>query len=152
MLVVQSNLANTYQMLGKLDEALRLRRDVHSGRLRLEGEESRNTLTEADNYAMNLLDLQRFEEANALLRKVMPVARRVLGDNNQTTLHMRWNYAKALCRATGATLDDVREAVATLEGTERTARRVLGGAHPLTGAMEKSLKTVRSKLAAINAP
>ena len=29
------------------------------------------------------------------------------------------------------TLDDLREAVTTLEDTERTARRVLGGAHPL---------------------
>ena len=31
-----------------------------------------------------------------------------------------------------ATLDDLREAVATLEDAERIARRVLGGAHPLT--------------------
>ena len=30
----------------------------------------------------------------------------------------------------GATLDDLREAVTTLEDTERIARRVLGGAHP----------------------
>ena len=28
-------------------------------------------------------------------------------------------------------VDDLREAVTTLEDTERTARRVLGGAHPL---------------------
>ena len=32
----------------------------------------------------------------------------------------------------GATLDDLREAVTTLEESERIARRVLGGAHPLT--------------------
>ena len=31
---------------------------------------------------------------------------------------------------TGATLDDLREAVTTLEELERTARRVFGGAHP----------------------
>ena len=31
-----------------------------------------------------------------------------------------------------ATLDDLREAVTTLEDTERIARRVFGGAHPLT--------------------
>ena len=68
------------------------------------------------------------------------------------SLRLRTVYAAALNNDPSATLDDVREAVATLEGTERTARRVLGGAHPLTGAMEKSLKTVRSKLAAINAP
>jgi len=29
------------------------------------------------------------------------------------------------------TLDDLREGVTTLEETERTARRVFGGAHPL---------------------
>ena len=31
---------------------------------------------------------------------------------------------------TGATLDDINEAVTTLEDTLRTARRVFGGAHP----------------------
>ena len=61
----------------------------------------------------------------------MPVARRVLGDSHDYTLKMRWNYAVALCNDEGATLDDLREAVTTLEDTERTARRVLGGAHPL---------------------
>ena len=43
----------------------------------------------------------------------------------------RSSYAEALYKDTGATLDDLREAVTTLEKTERTARRVLGGAHPL---------------------
>ena len=49
------------------------------------------------------------------------------------TLTMRWNYARALWNDDGATPDDLREAVTTLEETARTARRVLGGAHPLTG-------------------
>ena len=43
-----------------------------------------------------------------------------------------------------ATLDDLREAVTTLEGTERTARRVLGGAHPLTTGIEISLRNARA--------
>ena len=46
---------------------------------------------------------------------------------------MRWVYADALLGGRPrATLDDLREAVRTLEETERTARRVLGGAHPFT--------------------
>ena len=57
---------------------------------------------------------------------------------------MRWNYAKALYRAEGATLDDLHEAVTRLEDTERTARRVMGGAHPLTAAIEKSLRNARA--------
>ena len=62
---------------------------------------------------------------------MIPVARRVLGHDNDLTLQMRLNYARALYEDPGATLGDLREAVTTLEDTEQTARRVLGGAHPL---------------------
>ena len=41
------------------------------------------------------------------------------------------------CRDPGATLDDLREAVTTLEDLERAARRVMGGAHPLTSTIER---------------
>ena len=47
-------------------------------------------------YADSLSSLQRFEEAKSLLRKVMPVARRVLGEGNETSIRMRLCYAKAL--------------------------------------------------------
>ena len=43
----------------------------------------------------------------------------------------------------GATLDDLRESVTTLEEIERTARRVLGGAHPLTAGIEATLRRAR---------
>ena len=49
-------------------------------------------------------------------------------------------YAEALYQDPGATLDDLREAVTTLEDAKRTARRVLGGTHPVTDAMEGSLR------------
>ena len=61
----------------------------------------------------------------------MPVARRFLADNHRLTLRMRWNYAMVLFKAPSATLDDLREAVNTLEDATRIARRVLGGAHPV---------------------
>ena len=44
----------------------------------------------------------------------------------------------------GATLDDLREAVTTLEEIERTARRVLGGAHPLVVHIERVLHNARA--------
>ena len=62
------------------------------------------------------------QEAKTLLRKTMPVARRFLGENDVLTLRMRWNYARALYQDDGATLDDLREAVTTLEDTARTHR------------------------------
>ena len=54
-----------------------------------------------------------------------------------------------VCGAAGggrvcATLDDDREAVTTLEELERTARRVFGGAHPVTGGIKGDLRLARS--------
>ena len=47
-----------------------------------------------------------------------------------------------------ATLNDLREAVTTLEETDRTARRVLGGAHATTAEIELSLRNARAALRA----
>ena len=47
-----------------------------------------------------------------------------------------------------ATLDDLREAVTTLEETERTARRVFGSEHPLTKGIERALRESRAALSA----
>ena len=65
---------------------------------------------------------------------------------------MRKIYAEALCRVDGATVDNLREAVSTLEDTERTARRVLGGAHPTTTGIEAELRRARADLRAREAP
>jgi hypothetical protein len=63
-----------------------------------------------------------------------------------------WTYARALCKDPSATPDDLREAVTTLEETERTARRVLGGAHPLTEAIERHVGKSRAALRARETP
>ena len=110
--------------------------------------ENEDTLLTVNNYVNSLLQLRHFEEAKSLLRKSIPVARRIMGTGNVDTLRLRWNYAMALYRDTGATLDDLREAVTTLEEIERIARRVLGGAHPVTGGIEHDLKGFRAALRA----
>ena len=60
--------------------------------------------------------------------------------------------AEALYLNDGATLDNLREAVSTLEDTERTARRVLGGANPITKRIERSLRDARAELRARETP
>ena len=80
------------------------------------------------------------------------MAQRVAGEDAEVTLRMRWRYAEALCWDTAATLDDVREAVTTLEETLPTARRVLGGAHPFTVEVERNLGDVRAALRARETP
>ena len=110
------------------------------------------TILAANNYAVSLLTLKRLEEARSLLRRTIPVARRVLGESNQVMLKMRSMYAKTLYWDTSATLDDLREAVATNEEIERIARRVLGGAHPVTGKVEYELRNARAALRARETP
>ena len=129
-----------------------MRREVYSGWLKLLGEEHRNTLRETNNYAVSLSHLQRYQESKSLLRRTLPVARRALGDSDETTLRMKLIYTAALCNDEGATLDDLREAVTTLEPAERTARRVLGGAHPITGSVQSSLVRSREILASRETP
>ena len=111
-----------------------------------------DTVDAANNHAVSLIHSKRVREARALLCKALPVARRILGDNSDLTLIIRWNYATALYKDAGATLDDLREAVTTLEDTERIARRVLGGAHPIAKATYHILQEVRGGLRAREAP
>ena len=135
-----------YGSLGHLEKARSMERDVYSERLKLHGDQHKETLRAASNYASFLKNLSHFGEAKSLLRKVMPVARRVLGDNDGLTLKMRWIYAQSLYWNAGASLDDVREAVTTLEDAERIARRVLGGSHPTTAGIEAALRDARAAL------
>ena len=152
MLVVLNNLARTYEELGRLEEANRIKRDVYSGFLKLMGEEDFSTLRAAINYMGSLANLQRSEEAKALYRKTLPVARRVLGESSELTLGVRTNYAMAFCADPAATLDGLREAVTTLEESERVVRRVFGGDHPLTSSIEGGLRQARALLCVRETP
>ena len=58
----------------------------------------------------------------------------------------------ALYQDDAATLDDLREAVTTLEDTERIARRVFGGANPTTMGIEEDVRRGRAALRALETP
>ena len=59
---------------------------------------------------------------------------------------MRQNYAAVLYNDPGATLDDLREAVTTLEDLKRIARRVLGSDHPTVSTIKDDLRQARAML------
>ena len=147
LLGVLGNLALTYEELGR-PEALQMKQDVYNGNLKLNGEEHGNTLMAASNYTNLLLDLRRFEEARSLLRKMIPVARRALGEGAVNTLRMRWIYARAIYLDASATLNDLHESVETLESVARVWIRVFGEAHPETPKAQDALKIARGALAA----
>ena len=127
---------------------MRMSQNVYSGYLRLNGTEHRDTLISANDLAADLVELGCFEEAKSLLRTTMPVARRALGEGEAAELRMRSIYACTLYNDPNATLDDLNEAVNTLEEIERIARRVFGGAHPDVANIEKALQDARAVLRA----
>ena len=106
----------------------------------------------AVNYATSLERLKHHNEAKALMLRTIPVARRVFGESHELTIKMRWCYTAALCNDPGATLNDIREALTTLEDIERIARRVLGDAHPLTKWIEDGLQDAQDVLYARGLP
>ena len=151
ILTAQNNIARTYQLLGRHESALNMYRDVLSGYLKLLGESDTFTIMAASNYASALHNLNRFEEAKALLSRTMPVAQRVLGESNELTITIKCHYSWSLYEDTAATLGNLREAVTSLDDTERTARRVLGGGHPTVLKSEKCLQDARAALRAHSA-
>ena len=150
ILIVQGNLAIAYKELGRHEEALSMHRDVYSGFLKIRGEEDYETLVAANNYAVSILKVARSGEAKSLFRITIPVAQRVLGADNQLTIRMRKSYAAALCLDPAATIDDLRESVTTLEELAPTARRVLGGTHPVAVDIEVELQDACATLGARN--
>ena len=86
------------------------------------------------------------------MRRTLPVAKRVVGKNDETTLRMQWAYARALYEDPAATLDDLREAVTLLEDLAPTGRRVLGGSYPVTTYIERDLRDARAALRARETP
>ena len=74
------------------------------------------------------------------------------GEGYETTLRLRKVYAETLYKADGATRDDLREAVTTLEDAGRIAQRVFGGAHPTTMKIEEGLREARAALRARETP
>ena len=120
-----------------------MRGDIYSKRLKLDGEEHPSTLSAANNYAMLLITLRRFKEAKRLLRKVIPVARRVLGNEHNLTLSLCEDLSRATLLDGDSSAEEVREAVRALEDTLGVWRRVLGPQHPNTQRVQQNLEAYR---------
>jgi hypothetical protein len=142
----------------RCEEDLRLQRAVYLESVKSWGEGHFETVLEASKYANYLIALKRYKEVKELLRRTLPVAGCVLGKDVygerlvNILLRMRLVYAEALYKDAGATLDDLREAVATLERMTRgnAHRFVLGdNAHRprrFVEDIESSLRDARAAL------
>ena len=80
-------------------------------------------------------------------RPLLPLTRRVLGANDDTTLRLAHSYAYAVMNYAAASRDELVFAEKLLEDTVRRFRRVLGTAHPSTPRAEADLATLRRRIA-----
>ena len=111
------------------------------------GIESLETLINAHNLAYSLLRTGHVAETKPFLRKNITRARRSLGDEHDTTLDLRFLYAKTLLRA-NCTSAEMREAVTILVEIDTTSRRVFGSDHPQTVRYDEVLESARRIVAA----
>ena len=102
------------------------------------------TLVAASNVADSLINMQRFEEAKRVLRKVIPVAQRVLGTQNELTLSLREDLSRATLDGESSA-EEKREALRMLEELAGVMRRVLGPVHPDTSHAQGMLKVYRRR-------
>ena len=93
---------------------------------------------------MTLLRQKRFKEAKNVLRKVAPVAPRVLGNEHELTLSLREDLSRATLDG-GSSANEKRKALQMLEDTAAVMRRVLGPAHPDTLRAQESLEEYRQR-------
>ena len=116
---------------------------MYSGTVKLKGKQHAESITECGNLVINLLELRRFEEAKRLLREVIPVARRVLGNEHNLTLSLCEDLSRATLLDVESSANENREAVRALEDTLGVMRRVLGPQHPDTQRVQQNLEAYR---------
>ena len=82
-----------------------------------------------------------------LSRPLLPVARRVLGADNDMCLRLAHVYVHAVMECATPSRDELIFAEKLLEDTVRRLRRVFGISHPSTARAEDDLATLRRRLA-----
>ena len=140
--VVTANLALSYHLEGRADDALQLTRAVFREQRRLRGPRHPETLLAASNLAGLLLSRGNAAEALGLLREARRNASGLARDSD-VALRLTYNIAHALC-ATG----NHGEAEALAEENLILQNRVYGTSHPNAAAALELVGHVRAGLAA----
>ena len=84
-------------------------------------------------------------EAKQLLRNFHHVAKRELGERHEQTVVVTKRLAAALSYGPDASLGDVREAEALVEGALSTGRKAFGAQHPLNLEAAKQLAELQRR-------
>ena len=123
----RNNLANAYQDVGRLDEAITLHKQTLDARTRTLGPNHPDTLGSGDNLACAYRDVGRLDEAITVHKQTLDARTRTLGPNHPDTLDSRHNLAVAY-RDAGRLAQAIELHQQTLKDTEG----LLGPNHPDT--------------------
>ena len=130
----RNNLANAYQDVGRLDEAITLHKQTLDARTRTLGPNHPDTLGSGDNLACAYREAGRLDEAITLHKQTLDARTHILGPNHPDTLDSCHNLAVAYRDA--GRLD---EAIALYEQNLEDHTRILGPHHPNTLATRNNL-------------
>ena len=157
---LQTNIANTLQLLGRHDEAISRHRRILAGKefmLREGGWDAGNfaaviARVGSEDRLISILNLctaliereptsgTMLREARSLLRANMADAQRVLGPDSkyhEYAFSWRGNYVRSIYYDEDATMDDRREADEVADAAYEAARQTFGEEHPLTEKLER---------------
>ena len=98
---------------------------------------------------VSLLNLRNYTEIRSLLRKYLPLARRVMGHDHEVSRTMTETLAQSLFQQGAAPRDNVLEAAEILTEHNQRLRQIFGSAHPVTQRSERNLGSIRECLARI---
>ena len=133
-LASRNYLADAYESVGRLEEAITLYEQVLTDSIRVLGEDHPATLASRSNLADAYVSAGRLEEAITLYEQVLTDSIRVLGEDHPATLTSRSNLAYAHHAAGRLT-----EAITLYEQLLPDNIRVLGEDHPQTLTLRNNL-------------
>ena len=146
LISAKANLSACYEVLGRDEETLELRREVWAY---FEPQSPcQNKFLSAINLSVSLRNQGRCEEAKSLLRKVLPEALRLHGPDHDTTLVIRRALVRTVFQDPESSLAELRQAEADFSDVCRRARRIFGASHPESAACEWLMGQLKAKIAA----
>ncbi|MCK7595589.1 serine/threonine-protein kinase [Pseudomarimonas salicorniae] len=133
---------------GDLEAALALSERLYARSVERFGQEHPFTLTQVNNRAVTLINLQRTEEAIPLLRGLVEARARQIGARHPQTIKAEANLASALMRSVQDREPDALRAQRSAESAQRL-RRVLAAREDLLGREHPETLLSRASLASV---
>ena len=95
----------------------------------------------------SLVKGKHYAEGKALLKTIIPISQRTLGDDHPITLNLCGCWAQAIYMDSRASDEERVDAVAKCEDCVRISRRVMGPTHPKHLCWVDELRRARAVLA-----